>query len=176
MSSVPDGPLMGNGGALGVVLGSSSWGDQLTFYLSKNDFWTAPISGFTHAGYGDGGVRQVGGVTVAVPALLAGPLQFKAQQWMGNASVWTSQNGGPPATNLEVQSRSFVARDTNLMVTALTFTAPAAYMKSTKASVRVWLPTGGSLPSSTGYVLADGTNVRSKCVWSRRDEAVNHDH
>jgi hypothetical protein len=175
---VPDAPLLGNGGKLGVVVGSRPLGDQLTFYLAKNDFWAAPISGFSHLGYGDGGLRQVGGLRVTIPAFDSGLAQqraheptqattttttasstpFTAYQFMGNASVKVVQR-----YDWTVTSESFVAPDVNLMVTSLDFVKPAAPTKLAAAAaaaalvnVTVWLPAGGQLPSSTGYVLADG--------------------
>lgn len=170
---VPDAPLLGNGGKLGVVVGSRPLGDQLTFYLAKNDFWAAPISGFSHLGYGDGGLRQVGGLRVTIPAFdsdlsrqgaheqatasssLPGTTPFTAYQFMGNASVKVIQR-----YDWTVTSESFVAPDVNLMVTSLDFVRPAptklAAAAAAVVNVTVWLPAGGQLPTSTGYVLADG--------------------
>lgn len=75
-TSVPDGPVAGNGD-LGIVIGGKP--ENQTIYISKVDFWKAK------RGYPDGGICLPGGLTISVPELQGA--SFYAEQIIADGTV-----------------------------------------------------------------------------------------
>ena len=105
-NKVVDGPLLGNGD-VGVAIGGPA--ERQTFFLSKNDFWSASRRR----------VITVGGLTVAVPALAGA--SYRQEQDLSKAEV----RGTFAAKGLTVRTRSWVAASENLLVAELSCTGKA---------------------------------------------------
>ncbi|MDQ1913961.1 hypothetical protein RAC89_26520 [Paenibacillus sp. GD4] len=114
-----DAPLLGNGD-VGVAIGGGP--EQQTFYIGKNDFWVQPHVGETgeqrqqrllndHGRRTGARIITVGQVTLFMPGL-AGAAYYQEQDPL-HAEV----RGHFTGERAEVSLRSWVAAETNLLVT-----------------------------------------------------------
>jgi hypothetical protein len=145
-----DGPLLGNGD-IGVVMAGNA--DQLSLYIGMNQFWGAAIDGYGHCGYGDAGVKQVGGVTFKTPKL-SGASKYQATQDIATASITSSHTSSDNSFTL--QTSSFVAATSPVLVTKLTLTGSAGI--SVNVEVDVWTVDSCGYPTSSG-ISSDKTSV-----------------
>ena len=99
-----DGPLLGNGD-MGVAIGGRP--RQLTFWLSKNDFWRLKSR------YGASGPRVFGAIRIAIPALLGA--DYRAEQELYDAVTRARFSKGKAV----VAVRAWVAARANLLVIEL---------------------------------------------------------
>jgi hypothetical protein len=101
-TSMPDGPLLGNGD-VGVVLAGPP--ERQQFYIGKNDFWSSTP--------GHAKVLTVGRVELAIPALQGAT--YRQEQDMGNAEV----RGTFAKDGSTLRTRSWVDAHQNLLITEL---------------------------------------------------------
>lgn len=106
-SAVTDAPLLGNGD-VGVVVGGT--GDAQTYYVGKNDFWTART----------GSIAPVGRVSVSIPGLSGA--SYSTVQDISTAEV----RGAFDLGSSQLRTTSWVDAHRNLLVTNLAYEGTSA--------------------------------------------------
>eukprot|EP01043_Picozoa_sp_COSAG02_P043791 COSAG02_NODE_3847_length_6152_cov_3.823559_2_plen_593_part_00 len=163
-----DGPLLGNGD-VGTVVGVSD-GMELTFYISKSDFWfLKPMAS---------GPKALGGVRIKI-ANKSSPVRFELRQDIGKGAVEWNVTQGPltppppptPQPNRETVNCSILGEWTEHAVTAvLNFTirrgtsgAGSFIWNNTSPTVAHdgWRYATGSVNEATGAIELDYHRFRA---------------
>ena len=139
--TMPDTALIGNGDVGVTSAGGTGF---KTFYFSKGDFWR---------GNPEVAIAAIGGVRIS-PNVSATTGTFSEQQDILTGNIDTSMSlGGVPVT-----MRTWIAADTNLVVTQLTSNGGAVQVKSETFA--------GSVQNASGYTNTSG--IQGQTAWATR--------
>lgn len=137
---VVDGPILGNGG-LAAAVGAGKYG-LVTLYTGLTSFVAGPVDGFSKCSYGDGGLKQVGGLSFGFNN--RSPVSFRAAQIIAEGRVHFTVADSQTKLNVD----AFVSANEDVLRLRLSFESAA--VSALNVTVTAWTVKGCSLPFTVG--------------------------